>query len=97
MAYFSIKKIKKEHSNIVFTEMQAFEKRMYSLQKENQKTNSTMSVMLCTGANFAKKNFCLIARIVPYYTSGLRMLTIHILEPYPVQRYCTWSPSRYLK
>ena len=42
-----------------------------------------MSVMLCTGANFAKKNSCLVARIVLYYTAGLHLLTFHILEPYP--------------
>ena len=42
-----------------------------------------MSVMLCTGANFAKKNSCLVARIVPYYTASLHLLTFHILEPYP--------------
>ena len=42
-----------------------------------------MSVMLCTGANFAKKNSCLVARIVLYYTAGLYLLTFHILEPYP--------------
>ena len=40
-------------------------------------------VMLCTGANFAKKNSCLVARIVLYYTAGLHLLTFHILEPYP--------------
>ena len=38
--------------------------------------------MLCTGADFAKKNACLVARIVPYYTAGLHLLTFHILEPY---------------
>ena len=38
--------------------------------------------MLCTGANFATKNSCLIARIVPYYTAGLHLLIFHILEPY---------------
>ena len=42
-----------------------------------------MSVRLCTGANFAKKNSCLVARIVPYYTVGLHLLTVHILEPCP--------------
>ena len=40
-----------------------------------------MSVMLCTEANFAKKNSCLVARIVLYYTVGLHLLTSHILEP----------------
>ena len=41
-----------------------------------------MSVMLCTGPNFGKKNSCLVARIVPYYTAGLHLLTFYILEPY---------------
>ena len=41
-----------------------------------------MSVMLCARANFAKKNSCLVARIVSYYTAGLHLLTFHILEPY---------------
>ena len=53
-------------------------------EKKNQKNNSAMSVMLCTGANFAKKNPCLVARIVPYYATGpYYLLTFHILEPYP--------------
>ena len=30
----------------------------------NEKPNSTMSVMLYTGATFVKKNSCLVARIV---------------------------------
>ena len=38
---------------------------------------------LCTGANFAKKNPFLVARIVPYYTAGLHLLTFHISEAYP--------------
>ena len=42
-----------------------------------------MSVMLCTEANFAKKNLCLVARTVACYTAGLDLLTFHILEPYP--------------
>ena len=42
-----------------------------------------MPVMLCTGANFAKKNSCFVVRIVRYYTAGLHLLTFHILEPYP--------------
>ena len=49
----------------------------------NQKSNSTMSAMLCTGATFVKKNSCLGATIVPYYTVVLHLLTFHILEPYP--------------
>ena len=42
-----------------------------------------MSVMFRTGATFVKKNFCLVARIVPFDTVGLHLLTFHILEPYP--------------
>ena len=42
-----------------------------------------MPVMLCTGANFAKKNSCLVARIIPYYAAGLHLLTFHILKPEP--------------
>ena len=49
----------------------------------NQKPNSTMSVMLCTGATFVKKNSCLVARIVSFDTVGLHLLTFRILEPYP--------------
>ena len=41
-----------------------------------------MSVILCTGANFTKKNSCSVARTVPYYTALLHLLTLHILEPY---------------
>ena len=41
-----------------------------------------MSAILCAGANFAKKNSCLVATIVPCYTAGLSLLTFHILEPY---------------
>ena len=59
-------------------------KKKYILyEKKNQKSNSTMSVMLRTGANFAKKISYLVARIVPQYTAGLHLLTFHILEPYP--------------
>ena len=39
--------------------------------------------MLFTAANFAKKNSCLVARIVSYYTAGLHLFIFHILEPYP--------------
>ena len=41
-----------------------------------------MSVMLCMGATFVKKNFCLLARIVSFDTAGLYLLTFCILEPY---------------
>ena len=52
-------------------------------EKIKSKNNSTMSVMLCTGANFAKENSCLVARIVPKYSAGLHLLIFHILESYP--------------
>ena len=42
-----------------------------------------MLVMLCTRAAFVKKNSCLVARIVSFDTTGLHLLTFHILEPYP--------------
>ena len=45
----------------------------------SKKPNSTTSVMLCTGAAFVKK----VARIVPFDTVGLHLLTFRILEPYP--------------
>ena len=48
----------------------------------NQKFNGTMSAMLCTGATLLKKNSCLLATIVPYYTVVLHLLTFHISEPY---------------
>ena len=49
----------------------------------NQKPNSTMSVMLCTGTTFVKKNSCLVARIVSPDTVDLHLLTFRVLEPYP--------------
>ena len=49
----------------------------------NQKPNSTMSVMLCAGATFVKKNSCLNGRIVSFDTVALHLLTFRILEPYP--------------
>ena len=42
-----------------------------------------MSVMLCTGASFVKKNFCLVTRIVSFDIVGLHLLTFRILEPNP--------------
>ena len=41
-----------------------------------------MSVMLCTGAIFVKKNSCLVAKIVSFDIAGLHLLTFRILEPY---------------
>ena len=38
--------------------------------------------MICTGAKFTKKNSCLVAKIVLYYTAGLLLLTFNVLEPY---------------
>ena len=49
----------------------------------NQKPNSGLSVILCTGATFVNKNSCLVARIVSFDTTGLHLLTFHILETYP--------------
>ena len=49
----------------------------------NQKSNSTMSVMLCTRATFVKKNSSLVERIVSFDTVGLHLLTFRILESYP--------------
>ena len=49
----------------------------------SKKPNSTMLIMLCTGATFVKKKSCLVARVVPFNTVGLHLLTFHILEPYP--------------
>ena len=51
----------------------------------NQKPNSAMSVMLCTGATFVKKNSCLVARIVSFDTVDLHLLTFRVLEPYPTK------------
>ena len=42
-----------------------------------------MSVMLCTGATFVKKNSCLVAKIVSFNNAGLHLLTFRILETYP--------------
>ena len=41
-----------------------------------------MSVMLCTGATFVKKNSGLVAKIVSFDTVGLHILTFRIMEPY---------------
>ena len=46
-----------------------------------QKSSNTASLMLCTGATFAKKNSYLVARIVSFDTAGLHLFTFHILEP----------------
>ena len=39
--------------------------------------------MLCTGANFVKKNSCLVARIVSFDTAGLHLLTFGIFGTDP--------------
>ena len=49
----------------------------------NKKPNSTMSVMLCTGAPFVNKDFCVVARTVLCDAVGLHLLIFRILEPYP--------------
>ena len=48
----------------------------------NQKSSNTMSVMLCTGATFVKKNTCLVSRIDSFDTAGLHLLTFRILRLY---------------
>ena len=52
----------------------------------NQKFNNKMSGILCTGATFVKKNYCLVAKILLFDTAGLHLLTFCILE-LPIQRY----------
>ena len=49
----------------------------------NKKPNSSMSVMLYTGATFVKKNSCLVARVASFDTVGLHLFTFRILVPYP--------------
>ena len=47
--------------------------------------NPVVQCQLCfvRGTTFVKKNSCLVARMVPYYTVVLYLLTFHVLEPYP--------------
>ena len=47
----------------------------------NKKSSSTMSVILCTGATFVKKNSRLVAGIVSFDTADLSLLNFSILEP----------------
>ena len=42
-----------------------------------------MSAMRCKRATFVKKNSFSVARILPYYTVVLHLLTFYNLEPYP--------------
>ena len=49
----------------------------------NQKTNNTMSVILCTGPTFVNGNSCLVVRIISFDTAVLHLLIFRILEPYP--------------
>ena len=49
----------------------------------NQKLNNARLVMLCTEATFAKKKFCLVARIVSFDTVVINLYNFCILEPYP--------------
>ena len=39
-----------------------------------------MSIILCTGVTFVKKNSCLVARIILFDTEGLHLFTFCILE-----------------
>ena len=83
MAYFLTKKQITRFEYCIHWNINVRKKNIFFAKKQNQKTNSTMPVMLCTGANFAKKNSCLVARIIPYYAAGLHLLTFHILKPEP--------------
>ena len=49
----------------------------------SKKPNSTMSVILCTRTTFVKENSRSVARIIPFDTVGLHLLTFSILDPYP--------------
>ena len=51
--------------------------------RNNEKSNNTVSAMLCTGAGFVMKNFFIAARTVLFDTADLHLLTFRILEPYP--------------
>ena len=42
----------------------------------NKKCNNTVSVMICTGANFVKKNSCLVARIVLFDTASVHLHSV---------------------
>ena len=45
-------------------------------------SNNTISVILCMGATFVKKNSCVAVRVVSLDTAGLHLLTFRILELY---------------
>ena len=49
----------------------------------NQTPNRTISVILCSGATFVKKNSRLGPRLVSFDIVCLHLLTFHFLEPYP--------------
>ena len=44
-----------------------------------------MSVMICKGAAFGRKNSSLVARIVSFDTASLHLLTFRILEREPTK------------
>ena len=80
MAYFSTKRQIRTfeyriHWNINIRKKILYEKindsvvwNKHSGSSINEKPNSTMSVMLCTGATSVKKNSCLVTRIVSFDT-----------------------------
>ena len=41
--------------------------------------------MFCAGATFVKKSSSLVAKIIPFNTEGLHLLTFRILKPYPTK------------
>ena len=62
----------------------------------NQNCNNTMSVVLCTGAIFVKKNSCIVAK--NSFIWYCRSASIYFLyfRAIPFLRYWAWSESRYL-
>ena len=46
----------------------------------NQKSNNTVSVILCMKATFIKENSGLVASIVAFDTACLHLLNLHISE-----------------
>ena len=60
----------KHSNNKFFTNKQMIVQNEINIPESsiNEKPNITVSVMLCTGTTFVKKNSCLVARIVSFDT-----------------------------
>ena len=83
MVPFSTKKAYKD-IRISYSLKYKHSEKQFSLRKSiDQKSNNTMSVMLCMGATFVKKYSYIAARIVSFDTAGLYLLTLRSLGPYP--------------